>query len=314
VNAGHGSPNGPPPDLANLVDEACHRAGYPSGATLIRHFANAVYLLDNAPVVVRVGYSLAAAAKARTALTVVRWLIAKDFPATAPADPPTGAEQPLVFDSMGQPVTVTFWHYYPQPLGVGWPGTDVLGTVASALHELPTPPFELAQFEPLRTMTAVVRDPAARLALNKAERVWLAGRLVELRATFRELDSPLGRGLIHADMYTGNLLWSSTADHGPVLLGDWDSVCFGPREIDLIPTYAEPRFGTDPATVDAFVRSYGYDLRQWSGFQVLYDIRELSTLSALIRLAPTNAASRAELRHRLGLLMHGDRVTPWHGQ
>ncbi len=304
----------PPANLTGLVEEACRQAGYPTGARLLRHFANAVYLLDQVPVVARIGYGPHAVTKATTAIAVTRWLGEQDFPATAPADLPSGAEQPLISHTTGRHVVATFWHYYPQPAGTDWPDTGVLGRLAATLHELPMPPMALSGYQPLRTLAATVHDRAARLALTEEQHAWLIDRIDKLRAAFENLDFPLGPGLIHADMYTGNLLWNTT-DHGhPVVLGDWDSVCIGPREIDLIPTYAEPRFGVDPSTVDVFARAYGHDLRHWPGYDLLYDIRELSTLTALVRLAPANDRLRAELTHRLRLLQQGDRTTPWHGQ
>jgi aminoglycoside phosphotransferase (APT) family kinase protein len=159
-----------------------------------------------------------------------------------------------------------------------------------------------------------VHDPSARLALSDDEHAWLTSRIEELRRAFRGLEFPLGQGLIHADLYTGNLLWNVGGHGHPAVLGDWDSVCTGPCEVDLIPTYAEPRFGVDPATVDAFASAYGHDLRCWDGYGVLYDIRELSTLTALIRLAPGSSRLGNELAHRLRLLFNGDRATAWHGQ
>lgn len=63
-----------PSDLSAVLDTACQVAGYPKGVRLLRHFANAVYLLDHAPVVARVSYTLDAAQRARTSLAVVDWL------------------------------------------------------------------------------------------------------------------------------------------------------------------------------------------------------------------------------------------------
>lgn len=314
MTTGTTSPSRPPANLARLVDEGCRRAGYPTGARLLRHFANAVYLLNHAPVVARVGYGPLAVTKATTAITVTRWLQERDFPATAPADLPSGVEQPLISETAGQRVVTTFWHYYPQPADTDWPDTGTLGRIAATLHELPAPPVALSEYQPLRTLATTVQDPSARLAMTHDDYAWLVDRIDMLRAAFENLDFPLGRGLIHADMYTGNLLWNAVDGRHPVVLGDWDSVCIGPREIDLIPTYAEPRFGVDPATVDTFASAYGQDLRNWAGYDILYDIRELSTLTALVRLAPGDDRLKVELTHRLRLLQQGDRGTPWHGQ
>jgi hypothetical protein len=302
-----------PADVTTQLDLACDIAGYRRGARLLRHFANAVYLLDHAPVVVRVSYMVDAVARARTSLAVVDWLVAQGFPATETADLPSRAPQPIAMVPDGHEVAVTFWKYYPQPLGEADPGSRVLGRLARELHRGPMPPAQLREYVPLRSLSAALADPASEQALHGEERDWLLQRVAELRLAFDELDYPLGHGLIHADLYTGNLLWD-TSTAGGVALGDWDSVVTGPREVDLVPTYQEPRFGEPIETVDAFADAYGYDLRAWPGYQTLYNIRELSTLTALVQLAPRSHASATELRHRLQTLRDGAVGETWHGQ
>jgi Phosphotransferase enzyme family len=274
-----------PSDVSAVLDLACEVAGYPKGGRLLRHFANAVYLLDHAPVVARVSYMVDAAQRARTSLAVVDWLVAQGFPATETAAVPSRATQPIALQHDGHEVAVTFWKYYPQPEGRPTPDTQVLGRIARDLHERPMPSVELKEYMPLRSLAAALADPASEQALPSDERSWLLQRIADLRLAFNELRFPLGCGFIHADLYTGNLLWDASS-LGGVVLGDWDSVATGPREVDLIATYHEPHFGEPVETVDAFADAYGYDLRTWSGYQTLYDIRELSTLTALVQFAP----------------------------
>jgi len=297
------------PDLDRVLAIACAEAGFPARARLLRHFANAVYLLDGVPVVARVGYGPDAAGKAATAVAVTRWLAKQRFPVTEPVTLPSGAEQPIVVAGHGRDVAVSFWRYYPQP-DDGWPNTTTLGRIARHLHDLPAPPVTLADYRPLRSLHAALTDARH----DSTGRDWLLGRVADLREAYSELDFPLGRGFIHGDVYTGNLLWVTAGGETAVVLGDWDSVCVGPRELDLIPTYHEPRFGVDPATVNAFAAAYGHDLRDWHGYRTLYDIRELSTLTALVRLAPTSPASARELAHRLDSLKNRRHTVTWHGQ
>jgi Ser/Thr protein kinase RdoA (MazF antagonist) len=296
-----------------LVDGACQAAGYPPGADLMRQHANAVYLLTGAPVVVRVGYGAAAAERAARSLAVTRWLAGDGFPATVPTDLPSGVDQPLVVATPdGEPVAVTFWRYYPQD--VDRPPSDpaALGRIAADLHRRDAPPpVSLPRFRPLEPLSWALDQQAARSVLTKDQHAWLLGRAAELRAAYEELDFPLGYGLVHGDMHRGNLLRTA---HGtdPYVLADWDGVCVGPREIDLVPAYQDVRFGADPATVGDFADAYGYQLPDWAGFQTLYDIRELETLSAVVLLASTNAGARTDLIHRLVTLRRGDRAAVWH--
>lgn len=90
------------------------------------------------------------------------------------------------------------------------------------------------------------------------------------------------------------------------MLADWDSVSTGPREIDLIPTLQAPRFGLPDNQREAFIAAYGQDIRSWDGFQVLRDIREPSTLTALLRDGHADAAARRELRIRIRSIRTGD--------
>jgi hypothetical protein len=88
------------------------------------------------------------------------------------------------------------------------------------------------------------------------------------------------------------------------VLANWDAVSTGPREIDLIPTLQAPRLGLSAGERDAFIAAYGQDIRSWDGYPVLRDIRELSTLSALLR--DGHADAQRELHVRLRSLQTGD--------
>ncbi len=106
---------GPPPNLDWIVVAACRDAGIPTNRyRLLRHFANAVYLIEDVSVVARVAYGTGSIGRSRTAVTVADWLAAQSLPVTEPATVPSGAEQPIV-PHAGTEIAVTFWRYYPQP-------------------------------------------------------------------------------------------------------------------------------------------------------------------------------------------------------
>jgi len=276
---------------------------------MIRHVANAVYLLPHTPVVARVGYSPGVVDRSRRAIEITRWLARRGFPAAEPLEPPTGRRQPLVVKIARRRFAVTFWRYYPPDDRPAEP--TQLAAVARRLHAVhDRPPVRLPRFTPLMAVSSALADPAAARALSVPERAWLSGRIRQARDEYRRLASPLGHGLVHGDLYLGNLL---SADRG-VVLADWDTVCVGPREVDLAPTYTAVRFGLAAGAVDRFAEAYGHDLRTWAGLPTLRTIRELSTLDTLIRAAPTRPASAEELRHRLGTLRRGDNAALWHPQ
>jgi aminoglycoside phosphotransferase (APT) family kinase protein len=252
--------------------------------------------------------------RSRRAIEIAGWLSRRGFPATAPAEIPKGLDQPLLLNAGGQRMAVTFWRYYPQAPNQAVDPSQ-LAAVARSLHRLPDrPQVSLPKFTPLVAVRRALADPAAARALTAPERAWLNHRITQARVEFRRLDSKLGFGLLHGDLYLGNLLRSDQTPGTGVVLADWDTVCVGPREVDLAPTYTAVRFGLATTAVERFAEVYGHDLRTWAGYPTLRTIRELSTLDTLIRSAPTRPASAVELRHRLGTLRCGDTTTLWNPQ
>jgi hypothetical protein len=61
-----------------------------------------------------------------------------------------------------------------------------------------------------------------------------------------------------------------------------------------------------PHQRDAFIAAYGHDIRSWPGYPILRDIRELSTLSALLRDGHINPPARREIQIRLRSLRTSD--------
>lgn len=305
---------GPPRHLATVLATACRVAGLDSGdARLLRHFANAVYVV--AGVVARIDYGPNARTRSSNAVAVTRWLAHQGFPATEPIDVPSPAEQPVIVEEAGRDIAVTFWRYYPQPDPLPSRDFAALGTLASQLHAIDErPPVALPHYRPLRTLEYVLGIDSSARVLGAEGHQWLLRRVHCLREQHAALTYPLGTGLIHADFYSGNMIYEESLPHLPWRLGDWDGVCIGPREIDLAATVTAPRFGLDDASVTAFADAYGYDIRRWDGVGVLRQIRELSTLPALIRLAATDASSAHELRYRLDSLQRGDTTARWHRQ
>lgn len=297
-------------DTDAIVDLACRQVGLPVGARLLRHFTNAVYLLKAAPVVARVAYGSAADA-AHTAVAIARWLSTQHFPVTVPID--LSHEQPVILDWRGMKAAVTFWRYYPEPPELPKPDSTHLGNITAALHRLPPPPVALPTYQPLPALETAL-DGHGDHVLTDRQHGWLRKRIRDLRDAFSQLTFPLGHGFIHADLLTGNLLWDTAGSGRWAVLGDWDTACIGPREIDIIPAHHEPRFGVPIHTVQAFTAAYGYDVTGWEGFPILLEIRELSTLAALIRHARAKPRSAAELHHRLRTLVARDQSAGWHAQ
>jgi len=274
------------------LQDTAQRSGLDNrGARLIRLFATAVYRLPAADAVARIALATSPDSVARldTSVQVTRWLTGIAFPCVEPLP----VEQPVTSHGCA----VTFWRYLPQDGPE--PGPADLGRLLRELHGLGSPPVALLAYRPL---VSARRAIASSHAIGEEERGWLGERCDRLVAAYGQLRFRLPAGMIHGDAYRGNLL----RDGQRVVLADWDAVSTGPREVDLIPTLQATRFGLSDDQREAFVSAYGHDIRSWEGYQVLRGIRELSTLTALLRDGHADIAARKELQIRLRSLRAGD--------
>ena len=287
-------PHAPPDDA---FAEACAKAGLDArGASVIYARSNMVYRLANRPVVARLRYAPHSAewlSRLTASVQVTAWLNTLGFPAVRPLD-------------VGQPVSaygylVTFWDYVPE---VKTPGSDIdsLALLLRQLHGLTPPPVDLPQTNPLGSLL----DDVNRCAwLTQTQRSWLLERSESLERQYGETPWTLGRGLLHGDAYTDNLIHSSDS----VVLADWDSVSYGPREQDLVPTRMRRRFGQPASEWSRFCKVYGIDPGQLEGLTVLQQMRELRALSPYIRTE--HPAAQAEVSRRIADLMSGTQQRPW---
>lgn len=282
---------------------ACEHAGLnAAGAQLIRAHSNSVWLLPGESAVVRICHNEHRGLRSRASLTLVRWLAAHEVPVT----------EPLLDEAIDiGTATVTFWRYYPQQ-SRGVPPMRALGAILARLHALPAPSFDLPGYPPLEGFTATLATSEFQQALTHEDLDWLNARAQELLDRYRRLDSRLGYGLIHADAYVGNCLW----DGDRVILGDWDEACWGPRELDLNTSCHDLRFGGSEDDLAEFFTAYGVglpDFRAWDGAEVLFQMRDLHTLTAYIRRAARGDIPAArQLQYRIRSLRHPSTPAIWH--
>jgi aminoglycoside phosphotransferase len=272
--------------------EAAAQAGLDArGAHLIRLFGTAVYHLPAAGAVARIALMTSPQSVDRlaTAVEITRWLAAIGFPAAEPL--------PVAQPVASHGCVVTFWRYLAE-VGPA-PSAAELGGLLRELHRLGPPPVPLPDYRPL---TSVRRAIEASRGVGEDDRAWLRERCDHLLGVYDKLSFVLPAGMIHGDAWRGNLL----RDGNRVVLLDWDTVSTGPREIDLVPTLQATRFGLPNTEREAFVTAYGQDIRSWNGYPTLLEMRELSTLSAILRDAYANPAVGQELGVRIRSLRTGD--------
>ncbi|MGH3926064.1 MAG: phosphotransferase, partial [Pseudonocardiaceae bacterium] len=246
------------------------------------------------------------AAQIKRSQDVTRWLVEEhDFPATRPL---AGSE--LV--KLNTQTTVSFWVYYPQPCSPPPLTSAHMARLLAELHALPHPPRDLPRWLPLDSLQHALHDDTAALALDDTDRDWLLRRIDEVRAELATMDWPLEHGLIHGDAWAGNLLRATAHGRDGILLGDWDRVSHGPREVDLIPTWhATHRYGKNPDWTRDFVHHYRHDLTGWPGLPVLLAMRDLAQISGPLRRAPHSPPHAQALRQRVSGLRAGDTSTIW---
>jgi Ser/Thr protein kinase RdoA (MazF antagonist) len=285
------------PDTTRAVlAQVCHQVGLdPSDAVLLRHQTNAVYLLPASQIVVKIARPSERLEHLDRTLALVRWLISQNMPAV----PPSPHEQP----QQAAGCWATFWPYISQqdhaPVSAG-----DLGAPLRNLHSL-VPPFDLP---PLDTVAAIQQSLAASRILSDEEREFLTSYCTDLAAAFPSITYELPVGLIHEDPQHHNALLTP---QGTALI-DWDGACIGPREWDLTTIEIHcRRFFPDPAEYTRFVDVYGYDVREWLGYPILRDLRELRMIATNARKSPPGSPPAGEVHSRVSQLRAGERGTLW---
>jgi Ser/Thr protein kinase RdoA (MazF antagonist) len=284
---------------ADALAAVCATADLDStGVEILYDRANTVFKLAELPVVVRLRYTRGDAVwteRLAASVHVTAWLHDQGFACTWPLD----VEQPIAADGY----LATLWHYVPtvrQP----WEDVRTLGGLLRELHGLGMPPVKLPDASPLSSL----RVETERCAwLPDSQRSWVLARYEELSRQYADATWVLGQGLIHGDAWAENLI------HGRdrVVLTDWDSVSYGPREQDIVPTLIRHRFGRPTAEWEQFCQAYGVDPGELPGLSVLKEMRELRTLVPYLRSTGLPQV-KAEVARRIGDLMGGTQSEPWH--
>lgn len=289
-----------PDTTLQALESACKVAGLSAvGAELVRLGENAMYRLATSPIMVRIGRSTAAS---RKEARIAKWLAGHQFPAARLAD--VDVEQPVVVDDLA----ATFWEFIEQS-GEAVSSAE-LGSVLRDLHGLPEPSdLSLPFFEPMPKIEKRLDDIGARLPHD--DRRFLLEQREDLEAKFAKLDLVLGFGPVHGDFHEGNLMRDRS---GTVRLIDFEDFCWGPREWDACiesVRYRAMGWSSDEDYA-AYVRAYGFDPLDWSGFPVVRAIRELNMTTWLAQQLGQSVEVDAEVRKRIADLRDGQAPRRWH--
>jgi hypothetical protein len=289
-----------PQHYQTALREACALVRLDDRDALLLHIrGNAVYHLPHSNVIARIRPVPAQPGPVRdqlvAALRLTSWLGRLGFPATEPLD----LDQPVAVDGH----LATFWLYVPV-IAEGIRDAATLGRLIRRLHSFPEPAISLPPANPLGSLRADLRD---NNAIAPADKEWLLASVNGLEQRYLRTRWTLGSGLIHGDAHAGNLLHAADA----VVLGDWDAVSHGPRELDLVPMSMWYRYGRPRTEWEDFCIAYDIDPTDLPGLSLLQQLRELQALAAYARNA-ADSAYREELARRVTSLRNGDRDLPWH--
>jgi aminoglycoside phosphotransferase (APT) family kinase protein len=283
--------------LAEILAGVCAAAGLdPTGATLIKCTANAVFRLASAPVVVRIGASTSLRHRVDKVVHVATWLAEHDVPAVRLLP---GVDQPVQYDGY----VATVWEAVPA-FARRARGRD-LGKLLRRIHDLPEPASWLPPWRPLADVQARIGEA---VDLDPADLAFLQDRCDDLADRLDRLEFPSPPALVHGDAHLGNLIPGPT---GPVLC-DFDSSSLGPPEWDLTPlAVGVIRFGDPVGRYRELVRTYGVDVTRWSGFGVLRAVRELKLVTSVLPIIASRPEVRAELFRRMADVRRGNTSARW---
>ncbi|MEN2422985.1 aminoglycoside phosphotransferase family protein [Streptomyces rimosus] len=286
-------------EMHHVLKRACASAGLDSGnARLLRGHTNAVILLANAPVVVKIARRGSRAGDVERTVRFVRWLMDRGFP-TVPLYS-AGADQPVVVE--GHPVT--FWAYLPQP---DRPITAAqLADPLRELHSLPLPDLQMATHDNVRAIRTSI---GAITSLPDSTLRFLIDQVDRLEAELNRVEYFLPKAVIQGDPQHRNALHDGT---GRAVLCDWDTVAVGQPEWDLVTIEIHcRRFGYTEDHYQQFATGYGCDVRQWPGYSTLRDLRELRMVTTNARKTAHAPGSLAEVERRVEGLRHNDTHLRW---
>ncbi|GAA0388768.1 aminoglycoside phosphotransferase family protein [Streptomyces luteireticuli] len=262
-------------------------------ATLLALGENAVFAVGG--LVAKVGRHASLRDRAARELRVAAWLAESGVPAVRAAEP-----EVLMAD--GHPVTL--WHRLPEPVRPA--GPEDLAGLLRLVHALPAPDFGLPPRELLDGVERWLR--LAGPAIDPADADYLRERRDGFAAAAAALVPQLPPGPLHGDALPRNV---HVGPSGPVLV-DLETFSGDLREHDLVVmALSRDRYGLDPHAYDAFVRAYGWDVREWDGCAVLRGARETASCAWVAQHAPGNPAALAEFRRRVASLREGDATVRW---
>ena len=271
---------------------------------LISFRQNAIFHLAGHDLSLRVYGPWEDPSRATLMVNCARWLEARNLPAVRLS--PSVTAQP--FDLLGYQASVWRWiaHDRQDP-----DAPFRHGRLMRRFHALDAgAAFAVPPFDPLIKIRRRLDRLSAGNIVPPDARAVLEGVYTRAAALEPALHrTKLGHGLLHGDASPGNVIQSG----GEMIMIDLDSVCFGPREWDLVPTaIISRRFDQDgQARWRAFLDGYGIGETDWPELHAASLIKQLSMTVYLCLSAGQSPGIDAEIGRRLRTWMDWDFDGRW---
>lgn len=234
-------------------------------------------------------------------ISVSKYLICNGYPTTAINDEIT---QPIPLTD----TTATVWNYIFPDKNSTLNDFD-MGLMVKKFHKaMSNYGFQLNKFHLLdrtcdRLNTLLNIDRPDHEQLKE-----LLQRYDDVQEDMNSFISSVGVQPIHGDFHRGNILISK----GRAFLHDYEDVCIGPPEWDLVnPLIAHRRFGLDEKAVDDFFSAYGTDLREHPQVDILCRARELFVVVWLIQNRYESPSIDNEVNMRISSLDNPNAKEIW---
>ncbi|WP_196812092.1 phosphotransferase family protein [Nocardia sp. CNY236] len=249
-----------------------------------------MYALTSRPVVVKIGRPDRSGSI--DIVDLVHWLEDHAVPTVSLID----VEQPLTVG--GCPVT--FWQYLEQERGIT--SAIELAEPLTKLHSCPTRPTAALPDRQIRkALSSISQAIQTSTILTPEDRRVLLARQEELAQQSGDIRYALDTAVIHGDAQHRNALWDNRSQRA--VLCDWDTAAIGPPEWDLVTVEVHcRRFGHAADEFEQFSSLYGFDIREWDGYEWLRDLRELKMITTNARKSEPGSATEAEILRRIDAL------------
>lgn len=284
----------------HILQGACARTGLNAdGAELLRLGENALYRLRFDPVVVRIARTMEYWQQVQNEVSVAAWLEEEVFfPAARVAN---YIVQPIVVSNH----PVTFWKLVA---GVDADASHVpeLAGLLRRFHGLLSPKrFSLPETN-FHSRVAKRLESAPGSSRDKS---YLSDKFEELCTEVGNLTYPLLPSPVHGDAHIKNVM----IENGSPILIDFENVGWGQPEWDLSVTateYLSAKFWSR-SQYALFAQSYGFDITEWAGFDVMRQIQEIKMTTWLMQNVNESKEIADEFSVRMNTIRTGRSEQPW---